>query len=231
MLTRRSFVGLVAGLSASVIPAYALNNDGKVKGKGKHLEEEISAVEDLMREHGALNRILLIYEKAADSISRNDENSRELIRDTARLVNSFIGDYHENLEEEFVFPRFRKAGVLVSLVDTLEKQHKAGKKLTANILGLTNSETSFKANKPDLIRNLTQFIRIYRPHEAREDTVLFPAFKSVVGDKEYMELGEQFEEKEHKLFGDDGFSGIIAQIADIEKKLGIYDLNQFTDGV
>ena len=57
------------------------------------------------------------------------------------------------------------------------------------------------------------------------------AQSKVIDDKEYMELGEQFEGKEHKLFSDDGFSGIIAQIADIEKKLGIYDLDQFTDGV
>ena len=69
---------------------------------------------------------------------------------------------------------------------------------------------------------------MYRPHEAREDTVLFPAIRSLMTAKEFDELGDQFEEKEHKLFGEHGFEDIVAQVAEIEKKLGIYDLAQFT---
>src|SRR5262249_44242197 len=42
------------------------------------------------------------------------------------------------------------------------------------------------------------------PHTAREDTVLFPAFREVVGRAGYRELGERFEDKEHELFGEPG---------------------------
>jgi hypothetical protein len=35
---------------------------------------------------------------------------------------------------------------------------------------------------------------MYRPHAVREDTVVFPAFRSVVGHSAYRELGEQFED-------------------------------------
>ncbi len=72
------------------------------------------------------------------------------------------------------------------------------------------------------------FIRMYRPHEAREDTVLFPAFRTVVTSKEFLALGEQFEDKEHELFGKAGFEGIVAQVGTLEQTLGIYDLHQFT---
>ena len=72
---------------------------------------------------------------------------------------------------------------------------------------------------------------MYRPHEAREDTVLFPAFRSVVTPQEYSSLGEEFEEKEHQLFGEEGFSGIVEQTAAIERALGIYELNQFKQRV
>jgi hypothetical protein len=41
-------------------------------------------------------------------------------------------------------------------------------------------------------------------------------------------LGEDFEKKEHELFGQDGFESVVEKVADLEKKLGIYDLNQFT---
>ena len=48
---------------------------------------------------------------------------------------------------------------------------------------------------------------------------------------EYDSLGEEFEEKEHQLFGDDGFEKMVDRIASIEKSLGIYDLAQFTPQV
>jgi hypothetical protein len=72
------------------------------------------------------------------------------------------------------------------------------------------------------------FIRMYRPHEAREDTVLFPAFRTVVSKKEYEALGEAFEEQEHRLFGPEGFEKIVAEVAGLEKSLGIYELSRFT---
>ena len=40
---------------------------------------------------------------------------------------------------------------------------------------------------------IRQFNRMYAPHEAREDTVLFPALHQVLSAKELASLGEQFE--------------------------------------
>jgi hypothetical protein len=56
------------------------------------------------------------------------------------------------------------------------------------------------------LRNvLYQFVRMYEPHEAREDTVLFPTFRKIVSKHEYDALGEEFEKKENELFHGDGF--------------------------
>jgi hypothetical protein len=44
-------------------------------------------------------------------------------------------------------------------------------------------------------------------------------------------LGEEFEENEHKRFGEDGFETMVNKVADIEKQLGIYELAQFTPSV
>jgi hypothetical protein len=62
----------------------------------------------------------------------------------------------------------------------------------------------------------------------REDTVLFPAFRQIVSEHEYDPSGEDFEKKEHELFGEEGFQRMVDKVAGIEKKLGIYDLAQFT---
>ena len=66
------------------------------------------------------------------------------------------------------------------------------------------------------------------PHEAREDTVLFPAFRGIVSAHEFDSLGEDFEKKEDELFGEDGFFKVVDRVAETEKKLGLYDLAQFT---
>ena len=45
---------------------------------------------------------------------------------------------------------------------------------------------------------------------------------------EYDALGEDFEKREHQLFGKEGFEGMVPRVEEIEKQLGIYDLSQFT---
>jgi hemerythrin-like domain-containing protein len=72
------------------------------------------------------------------------------------------------------------------------------------------------------------FVRMYEPHEAREDTVLFPALRTIVSKHEFAALGEDFEKKEHQLFGEDGFERMVDRVAAIEKRFGIYELAQFT---
>ena len=72
------------------------------------------------------------------------------------------------------------------------------------------------------------FIRMYRPHAAREDTVLFPALRKILSAKQLDELGDKFEDEENRRFGAEGFEKIVEQVAAIERELGIYDLGQFT---
>jgi hemerythrin-like domain-containing protein len=115
-------------------------------------------------------------------------------------------------------------------VDTLQTQHKAGRELTAKIRELAGTAT-FKYVSTDtekLSDALRAFLRMYRPHEAREDTVLFPAFRTLVSKHEYDSLGEDFEKKEDELFGEEGFFKVVDQVAQLEKRLGIYELAQFT---
>jgi hypothetical protein len=75
---------------------------------------------------------------------------------------------------------------------------------------------------------IRQFIRMYRPHEAREDTVLFPAFHKLLTPDEYDALGDQLEARERQIFGGDGFDMARDQVQALEQQLGIYDLAQFT---
>lgn len=184
-----------------------------------------------MREHGVLNRILLVYEEAIRRLEAGVELPPEAIGGAAGIVRRFIEDYHEKLEEDHLFPRFEKAGTLADLVGVLRAQHEAGRRVTADVLGLAvPGMAGDPRTRQTLVSRLRSFVRMYRPHEAREDTVLFPALHRLIPEREYRALGDRFERREHELFGERGFEGVVDEVAGIEKSLGIYDLAQFTSG-
>jgi hemerythrin-like domain-containing protein len=221
----RASGGLAVGMVLPVFPSATLAAE-KMETKGG---QEISPIEDLMREHGVLRRILLIYEESIKHLSEDKVIPPGVIADSAEIVRHFIEDYHEKLEEDEIFPRFQKTGKLDDLVTVLFVQHQAGRHLTEAIIEQSKpAAVSMAATRQNLISNLQQFIRMYRPHAAREDTVLFPAMHSIISKNELREMGEKFEEKEQKLFGEQGFESMVDKVAGIEKKLGINDLSQFT---
>jgi len=211
------------------IAGFALAIPAEMGQKSKEQdEEEVTPAEDLMREHGLLKRILLIYDEVESRIAQQREFSPDVVTNSAKIIRSFIEQYHEKLEEDYLVPRFRKHNLLVDLVDVLQHQHEAGRRVTEQILTLSAGHLKLNDDKQKLAAALRQFVRMYAPHEAREDTVLFPALHQVVSRNEYDALGEDFEKKEHQLFGKEGFEGMVPRVADIEKQLGIYDLSQFT---
>ncbi len=198
------------------------------KEKEEGEEKEVSPPEDLMQEHGLLNRILLIYDHCRLQLINKQTFDKNILLNAAGIIRTFVEDYHEKQEENYLFPRFKKANQLTDLVEVLLQQHHAGRTITDQVMQLTKSTTSTDTENEKLIRLLTDFNTMYRPHEAREDTVLFPAFRKIVSQHEYDSLGEEFENNEHKLFGEEGFETMVNKVAGIEKQLGIYELAQFT---
>jgi hypothetical protein len=77
-----------------------------------------------MREHGVLDRLLLIYEAGTRKFASNEDFDPAIITGSAEIVRDFIGNSHEKSEEEAVFPRFRKVGKMVPLVDTCSRSIK-----------------------------------------------------------------------------------------------------------
>lgn len=226
--------GSLAVLAApAVIATPALAQQSGVGEKLKEMvtgkkDEEVTPPEDLMREHGVLDRVLLVYEAGLRKFSSNEDFDPALITQSAEIVRDFINNYHEKSEEEHVFPRFKKAGKMTDLVDTLLRQHEAGRMVTNTILKLAPSSRSDADARKQLVGSIQSFVTMYRPHAAREDTDLFPKLKDVVSSNEYDAMGEDFEKKEHEMFGEDGFEKMVARVARLEQQIGIHDLDQFT---
>jgi len=193
-------------------------------------EKEVGAVEDLMREHGVLRRVLLVY---AESVPKLRADAASVLathlNKAAQLFHDFGEEYHEKkLEEAHIFPRLKKAKAASGLVDTLLKQHQRGREITAFILGATASGTVSTADAEPLARAFETFVRMYQNHTAREDTVIFPAWKNALSGREIEEMGDKFEDIEKAEFGHDGFDAAIRQMDGIEGALGFADIAQFT---
>src|SRR5262249_11733972 len=129
---RRRFLATATALGLTGLTAALRGARGDEKKKEKP-EEEVTATEDLMREHGVLNRALLVYEEGLRRLRAKDEVPPDVFLKTATLVKKFVEDYHEKLEENFIFPEFEKARKLADLTAVLRKQHQAGRALTAVI--------------------------------------------------------------------------------------------------
>lgn len=189
-------------------------------------KNEISAGEDLMREHGLLNRLLLIYEEIIARLQNNIKITPEVIHQTARLIKTFIEEYHEKTEETYVFPLLKQHGIETPLINELITQHKVGRTITDKIIDLT-SNNEIK-DKNELIYNMHEYIKMYRYHASREDTIIFPKFITLMTKEQYVEYGEKFEEDEHKHLGEKGFDGMLNIVVRIETYLGIYELDKIT---
>lgn len=231
-VSRRGLLG-VSMSTAGAIALSACGNSRPKSGPGEHgasaEEVPVTPPEDLMREHGVLKRILLIYREGIRRLQAGEPTPAQELNAGAEIIRDFIEDYHEKLEEKHVFPKLEQAGKLTDTIGVLRTQHQRGRALTTRVSAAT---TGTADNGPParnaLVQDMSAFIRMYEPHEAREDTVVFPALRDVMTAEEFRDMAETFEDEEQRRFGPAGFQGVVDRVADIEKSLGIYDLSQFT---
>jgi hemerythrin-like domain-containing protein len=228
---RRSFLSsaaagaLIVGCSGSSRSS-AAGAPGKPGDKPGD-EDEVTPVEDLMREHGVLRRVMYLYDDAIARLDGRREVPLDALVGGAGIIRRVIEDYHEKLEENFLFPRYEKAGKLADLTAILRRQHERGRAVTDQIVALAKAPHA-DADRAGLATALRSFNHMYRAHAAREDTVLFPVLRGLVSKHEYEELGDQFEDKEKEMLGDHGFEHAVDEVARLEQAFGLDDLAKLT---
>jgi len=183
---------------------------------------------DLMREHGVLKRVLLCYRQMIAQAQSGEKLNAAHAQDSALIIHDYIEGFHEGLEEGYVFPRLQ-SGRLGSTVDTLLVQHARGRVITQFILAhATAGQLASPGMATRLAAAMQAFDRMYEPHEAREDTIVFPAFRQAVPPAELADLGLLFADLERQQFHTDEFAAAVSRVTEIEQELGIDDLDQFT---
>ncbi len=96
------------------------------------------------------------------------------------------------------------------------------------VLAVTAKGAIGTGDAEPLARALDGVELMYEHHAAREDSIVFPAWKDALSAHQLDEMGEKFEEIEQQQFGKDGFEDAVAQIGRIEQALGIADITRFT---
>lgn len=225
----------LVGLSSVGAGAMLLGCNKGVTSDSKEVEKEgaeaeVTATEDLMREHGILRRALLVYQETATRLNGSVSIPSQPLQKTAKLFRAFGEEYHEKkLEEAYIFPAVKKAGGAAGgYADVLIAQHQRGREITDFILAATAGAKISTSNVKSFAAALESLVRMYEHHAAIEDTVVFPAWKQTLNSEQLDEMNEKFEEIEHEQFGEDGFENALKQIAEIELSLGLSDLAQFT---
>ena len=167
---------LTKSLSAATV---ALTIPAVLRGEEK--EPEVTATEDLMREHGVLRRTLLVYSELAKKIRQNPAAvDAASLHKAAQLFRTFGEDYHEKmLEEEHIFPIVRRMkGEAAAYPDILTAQHRRGREITDYMLAVTNGSRIAANHADPLAKVIEGFVLMYQNHAAREDTIVFPAWKT-----------------------------------------------------
>ncbi|HZZ32325.1 MAG TPA: hemerythrin domain-containing protein [Phenylobacterium sp.] len=223
-LSRRAAFTAATGLAVGA----ALALPGCAKREGG---EDVSATEDLMREHGVLRRILVVYREVGPVLRTAPASlDAAALGQAAGLFKTFGEDYHEKkLEEQHIFPAVQKTGGEAGgLVATLLAQHDRGREITAYVTARCASGKVAIADAEPLARALGDFARMYEAHTAYEDTIVFQAWRKSLSKAQLKEAGDQFEDIERAQFKGDGFDMAVDQITQIEQRLGLHDLGRFT---
>jgi len=209
----------------------ATNDENKGPAPGEAEEKEVTATEDLMREHGILRRALLVYQESVTKL-RQDAAAfpADALEKTAQLFRVFGEDYHEKrLEEGYIIPLIKKVqGPVAAYGDMLLAQHARGREITDYLLSVSKADRIATNQVENVAKTLESFVRMYEHHAAIEDTVVFPAWKAATGSEEYDQLNDKFEDIENEVLGNDGFESALKRMEEIEAGLGLANLDMFT---
>ncbi len=187
--------------------------------------------EDMMREHGILRRALDVYRHCARQLRAGHASGlATALNHTAQLFRRFGEDYHERaIEEAYVFPMLLKQPAPLSgYPAVLTAQHRKGREVTDYVQNLTQHGSIPSGSAHPLADTLDAFTWMYSNHAAREDTMVYIAWKKLLSEDQLRELTHTFETIEQRHLGDDGFEHAVRKISDIETGLGLADLAHFT---
>jgi hemerythrin-like domain-containing protein len=182
--------------------------------------------ENLTARHGAVTRLLLVYEDASKQMQNGQQVNAKPLYDATKIIHSTVIELHAPLEEQYIYPRVEQSGRYANTVKTLRQQHAAAREINTMLMDMT--KTGSISDAAQAAQAMNEFRRMLTAHIAWEHSEIFSAFRDMTAPDQYTELGRQFLQKERAMLGGEGFAQVLSQVASIEADFGFRDLSQFT---
>lgn len=184
----------------------------------------MSATEDLMTEHRAIERMLAVLEEAARMLDEGRRVRPELFREAVDFVRNFADRCHHGKEEANLFPRLEAAGVprAGGPLGVMLHEHDQGREYVAAIDGAIDAYEAGDASASHTIaENARGYVELLREHIVKEEQVLFPMADRVLSPDDQRELEEQFEKVETEVMGPGVHERYHSLLDGLEREMGI----------
>lgn len=182
--------------------------------------------ENLTAQHGAVGRLLLVFQDVAKQMQGGQQVDTKPLHNATQIIQTAVVQLHAPLEEQFIYPRLEQSGPHAQTIKALREQHAAIREINTMLMQTTQSGRI--SDPKQTAQTLNDLARMVSAHVAREHSEIFPAFRMMMPASQYMELGEQFHQREQAALGGQGLAQILTQVASIEANFGMKDLAQFT---
>ncbi len=191
--------------------------------------EDFDPIEELMKEHRLLERMINSYQIIASKMHKEvDKNILEWMKDTAFTMERRL---HHKKEEHYMVEFLEKAiaeegeepedklfnrASLKSVEEEHEKIDKTFKRFQEEI----NSHFSGGSNLDSLKSAIDDYSEIVKEHIRREERFLFPMSRRYIDEDAKRNLRVEFN-KEEKMVGKDKLNKLQDRLTRVEKILGI----------
>ena len=111
-------------------------------------------------------------------------------------------ELHAKVEEDIVYPVFKKHGETRQIVEESVREHKEIDRLLSELKGMRPDDQKWMGKLGELQRKVEHHVK-----EEEED--LFPQGRKIISEEQLEQLGETFEEKKEELRGQrSGFKAV-----------------------
>ncbi len=161
-----------------------------------------TAADILTEEHKVILKVVHASNSLAEMLENGEAVPPETLLGIVEFAQQFVDGYHHHKEEDILFPALEKAGnkAINCRLKALRDEHQFGRKLISQ---LAQSIKDYVENKPGsrktVMDSLLSIPRLYPGHMYREDTIVFPMIKEMLGKDQQDALVSKFEEIEKEI--------------------------------
>ena len=184
----------------------------------------MTAIEELMTEHRAIERMLTVLEAAGGRLEAGERVRPGLFRDAVDFVRNFADRCHHGKEEENLFPRLEELGVPREggPLGVMLLEHDEGRAYIGAIADAVGAyESGDEAAGRTIAGNAAGYVGLLRGHIQKEERVLFPMADQVLSGDDQRSLEDSFQRIETEVMGAGVHEHYHQMLDELERELSL----------